>query len=1150
MTRGKQYADNSFNAGLNLDDNPIAIDNQSLTNCLNGTIITYNGNEYILQNDLGNGRVETASLPKGYVPVGVKEYGGVIYVASVRPEDGMCQIGSFPSPERNISSSEINSNNDPVISPETYFNTGSFTIKKKLFENVKINPGDKFKIHLKDPNITDEATNQYAVIKNSEGENTDTIIKDSYTYKIIPAVQTENGGLVKLDPKYITGDIKMPYSEKQGGELYVLLELQYPEKFDVTNAFNADNNLVFTFEGDYNYIKAELTSEIEDNKQTTDITENAISQYIKLNNKTFVLNVDATDGIVKYVFTPCLCPIDPTTDKNIKGIEIADLTLEGIADADPTKQYDMNLNNFDATWKGDKGCWQINYSLSGMADVTGVDLAIYYYNMHSEPNDLQATKWVQDGTTINAPRKYSYNGSFNINIFPEQKNALYYLRMDIKKMVNGVNTTVKSFYKYLLSSGLQLQKETDNTVLPQNATIVSANTPQEGGTVYTSNNWYYYVIGDKVTHIGAKQQNTTDVIWQQAKDYYLLNLHIDVDGDFNCENKTPKTTTGSGYENTDYDSLNKITMMYGQTWEHKSILTPDFNYYITEQDSVSKIIKSSDAVLQSLSLNLPTQNELNSAIKTTQNIEYAGNFDASSLEEIVKKVPTLKVEDNVITITMKTPYVMQGDSRAVTFQGDVNRYAPYLESNDDFKNIFGYTVSNFPEVAEYALSGAWGRTKDNNFRTRFGLRKFGGDDMGTEIQSHTAYNDAEYSATFSDQPNDQTWYWKLDSGSRTSVNDKFQSFVQKQFGKIPPVCFWAGTNAWDDRWDSDDEGTPNDCAGTLTDNSPYSATYNFVFILWKHTNGMYYISNQKFPKTSTTDPTAMQVLQHYFQNIYVYKSDTVKQSYTRYVLNNYKYVTNNSPKIDLDIQLNWSWKQADGLKTNILIEAPELNLREGENGLEDVLCSFILPSTRSRSVTIETAKQSITREVQKYVSHQPDSNNFQIGITVGDTVRTEYYDGVSRKPLDPDKIYYLDKNKFPRLITDKTGWKDSQLHRGLQDNLRKGEVTASALEQFSSRIKLVNGEILIQNQYPLVTKTTSRTSSGAFSIGDYFGGDSDNKHGLGREAAFVFTSAENYKYTMALPLVRNSSLIKSYGSSSVSDGGSFVAFKAVPSKDN
>jgi hypothetical protein len=87
--------------------------------------------------------------------------------------------------------------------------------------------------------------------------------------------------------------------------------------------------------------------------------------------------------------------------------------------------------------------------------------------------------------------------------------------MDIKKMIHGVSTTVKSFYKYLLSSGLELRKKTDNTVLPSNTTTVSANAPSgvSGGTVHTLNNWYYYVINNKVTHIGAKEQNATNVTW-------------------------------------------------------------------------------------------------------------------------------------------------------------------------------------------------------------------------------------------------------------------------------------------------------------------------------------------------------------------------------------------------------------------------------------------------------------------------------------------------------------------------------------------------------------------------------------------------------------------------------------------------------------
>jgi hypothetical protein len=56
---------------------------------------------------MGNGRVETAFLPSGYVPIGVKEYGGIIYIASFNPLLNRSQMGCFPSPERNISSDEL-----------------------------------------------------------------------------------------------------------------------------------------------------------------------------------------------------------------------------------------------------------------------------------------------------------------------------------------------------------------------------------------------------------------------------------------------------------------------------------------------------------------------------------------------------------------------------------------------------------------------------------------------------------------------------------------------------------------------------------------------------------------------------------------------------------------------------------------------------------------------------------------------------------------------------------------------------------------------------------------------------------------------------------------------------------------------------------
>ena len=146
----RREAVNTFNEGLIMDLNPLTTPSNVMTSCLNGTIITYNGNEFVLQNDMGNGRVETAYLPSGYVPIGVKEHGGIIYVASYNPLTNKAQLGSFPSPERNISSNEV-SQADKHIRPSDFVidNAFSTTYKLNLFkgaEDLVLRSGDKFSI--------------------------------------------------------------------------------------------------------------------------------------------------------------------------------------------------------------------------------------------------------------------------------------------------------------------------------------------------------------------------------------------------------------------------------------------------------------------------------------------------------------------------------------------------------------------------------------------------------------------------------------------------------------------------------------------------------------------------------------------------------------------------------------------------------------------------------------------------------------------------------------------------------------------------------------------------------------------------------------------------------------------------------------------
>lgn len=162
----KQETVNTFHDGMIMDLNPLVTPNNVVTNALNATLVTMNGNENVLQNDMGNGRIETAYLPEGYVPLGTAQLGGIIYVVSYNPLSKKCQIGSFPSPERNITSDEfIGDTNKKMDCSEFYTEDAAVDDKYRFVSNpyqkliltdqITLHPGDKFQIY--SPEISEAA---------------------------------------------------------------------------------------------------------------------------------------------------------------------------------------------------------------------------------------------------------------------------------------------------------------------------------------------------------------------------------------------------------------------------------------------------------------------------------------------------------------------------------------------------------------------------------------------------------------------------------------------------------------------------------------------------------------------------------------------------------------------------------------------------------------------------------------------------------------------------------------------------------------------------------------------------------------------------------------------------------------------------------
>lgn len=257
MANAIMTAKNTFGDGLLMDLAPDNTQATCLSNALNATLVTMNGNELSLQNDMGNGRVETAYLPEGYVPVGTCEFGDIIYIVSYNPLTNKSQIGCFPSPERNISSEEMGDQKQ-TLSMADFIKDGEVVTSsvKKILCSKDLNPGDKFIVYsdnLEDSNtvITDygntsetlytfpkEMRISLVAIEDSGKINyLDSTLKwygsGDNTYYINKGAK--NGNKPDLDSyRNLLNSGYSVFQSKVSGKLAILAELERIDSFDCT----------------------------------------------------------------------------------------------------------------------------------------------------------------------------------------------------------------------------------------------------------------------------------------------------------------------------------------------------------------------------------------------------------------------------------------------------------------------------------------------------------------------------------------------------------------------------------------------------------------------------------------------------------------------------------------------------------------------------------------------------------------------------------------------------------------------------------------------------------------------------------------------------------------------------------------------------
>ena len=174
----KKSSVNTFTEGLVCDLDPINVPNNVLTDCLNGTIITYDDNEFSLQNDKGNYPLKDCKLNENYIPIGIKEYNGILYIASINPLTGDEELGCYPSPKESLGSEVTAGLDFDLVINKAFKNSNVDNIDYSDIESqqktayysdpkMKINVGDKFWFNDSSVDNSFERVEYYIIDENS-----------------------------------------------------------------------------------------------------------------------------------------------------------------------------------------------------------------------------------------------------------------------------------------------------------------------------------------------------------------------------------------------------------------------------------------------------------------------------------------------------------------------------------------------------------------------------------------------------------------------------------------------------------------------------------------------------------------------------------------------------------------------------------------------------------------------------------------------------------------------------------------------------------------------------------------------------------------------------------------------------------------------
>lgn len=979
MIDTKKQADNAFGKGLVMDQNPINADNNTLSNCLNGTMITYNGNEMMLQNDMGNGRIETAYLPPGYVPIGIKEHGGIIYVASYNPLTNHGQLGSFPSPERNISSDEMGNSPNLVINSGTFgFNNlrGVNTLYSKIavLDDSILRPGDKFALAFKDSSglsLSDYITNY----NNSE---------QSKILKLSVAVRDSNGNLqditedlkkfengyfmrenASLSQSTTLDELRQEtdnsyyniYSGKLSGELYLVAELATINDYELQVTGNeVEGKRSLTFTGTF---KAELPEIFKGAsvsiKESTATAE--MSGFVPIenpNDKTHTIKVSDINPEAKiyYQITPVLnyAKLDSMTKSGV-----LDMSLFGTGNIELNEwRYFNDFTNNKLYLNWGMSTYLRNDEISKEV-INSISFNFFKFENNEFYNEFEIT----------TKSRRNYNGNFIETISYDQVSPgqIYVVQIKVDLTYNQSPREVY-FYKLLYTSEYFNEFYSDGvtqdfTTIPINLKVYSNTSLQEV---------------KKNVNIGKITQSPTYTMinaptfekYGDYQFYYIQDQKTSAEYKVNVENSLT------------YDSFDNEN----ESW--------DFPF------KLNKEYLSSETTMQSSEAKVSDVINVGNFIDDIQNDTVISESEALQ-EHIVGYTDSL--ENGVLKVDINTvsKYVAEQSVQNISAASG-SGFRPYMHESN-FYSIFGYKRDETMTQPQYGLNMKVGR-KDRKGRLWFDVCEYTGSSY-SESAKGTCLNKDNLATNRTDRE------WK------TQIVPALIDGLNTSLTNVPNIFFMIGGDT--DKWSADKYGN-----GNLKSRSDSSYTVDYNIVLWKGYNedNMYYMLNQYFTKAGASS-NGLARLHDIFTNIYtkqdfvysgnMYKSGNYaytqdyKVNYESNLVTNYNKKENTSPvaisdevAFSMNDALDYLYAQlADAYMTE-----DQLNDLKASKNLE---ISVEIPDSVEYKVELQADNAEIDDVVLRYINVTGTMAEGALESSQGDIITSDY----AGNPFSDNEMYYV-----------------------------------------------------------------------------------------------------------------------------------------------